>query len=44
MSLEFIESSSVGFSRLNNTLQRERNLWKRPSASLIEPPSSAIDE
>ena len=26
------------------TLRRERNLCEHPSASLIEPPSSAMDE
>ena len=44
MSFKFIESSSIGFSRSNNTLRRERNLCEQTSASLIEPTSSAMDE
>ena len=44
MSFKFIEPSSIGFSRPNNMLRREKNLCERPSVSLIEPPSSAMDE
>ena len=36
--------ASSGFSRPDATLRRERNHCEHPSASLIEPPSSAMDE
>jgi len=36
--------ASSGFSRPDATLQRERNHCEHPSASLIEPPSSVMDE
>ena len=36
--------ASSGFSRPDVTLRRERNHCEYPSASLIEPPSSAMDE
>ena len=39
--LLFVASS--GFSRPDATLRRERNHCEHPSASLIEPPSSAMD-
>ena len=37
-------SASSGFSRPDTTLQRERTHCKQPSASLIKPPSSAMDK
>jgi len=36
--------ASRGFSRPDTMLRRERNQCKQPSTSLIEPPSSTIDE
>ena len=36
--------ASSGFSRPDATIRRERNPCEYPSASLIEPPSSAMDE
>ena len=39
-----VYSASSGFSRPDATLRRERNHCEHPSASLIEPPSSAMDE
>ena len=36
--------ASSGFSRPDATLRRERNHCEHPSASLIEPPSNAMDE
>ena len=39
-----LKAVSSGSSRPDATLRRERNHCELPSASLIEPPSSAMDE
>ena len=44
LEVRIIYPASSGFSRADATLRRERNHCEHPSASLIEPPSCAMDE